>query len=287
MKVSARELADPFGLHQPTGLEASPLSSEVDRRDRRRSGRRWWDLSVDQQLTFVDGITAWNEITSEPGPPLALLIETCTSLAPNCDFALTMMGEERAMTCEVASADPAKLLTERQIEDGAGPVVDALNGRSHILECDLEVAGEAWPRFTPLALAIGYSVVHVISLRAGEEAIGALTIYCREEADGGQPRLDLLKKLAGVSAAGVANQREHLRIELLSRQLQHALDSRIVIEQAKGMLAARLVVDPETAFSLLRRYARNNGKRIHDAAREVLEGNITALDLRIVRRRSA
>jgi hypothetical protein len=261
------------------------IDPPLDRRSGRHGGRRWSDLSAGQQTTLVEKLTALNSHGTPQGPPLEILAEACAVLDPACDFSLTLVEANEAPRCVVSSSDRARILTERQIEDNDGPTIEAVRRRSNLLGLQLAEVADRWPRFTPLATAVGYLTMNVIVLGADSAIVGALSAFGREDPRIRQPRVDLLTGIADAGATAMANHTEQARLTQLSDQLQVALHSRVVIEQAKGILAARLAVDTEAAFSLLRRYARNNGKRVHDVASDVIEGKVSALELRLIGRR--
>ncbi|MEC4018652.1 GAF and ANTAR domain-containing protein [Streptomyces sp. H27-D2] len=133
-------------------------------------------------------------------------------------------------------------------------------------------ARQRWPHFTPRALDLGFNRIAAIPLRLREQVIGALTLF--HDGSGGPLdllRLNLGKALADVATIGIVSQRAMHDSQTLSAQLHDALSSRVIIEQAKGILAARREISVDEAFVLLRRHARSHRQLLTDIAREVAE----------------
>ncbi|MFI6621409.1 ANTAR domain-containing response regulator [Streptomyces sp. NPDC050528] len=133
-----------------------------------------------------------------------------------------------------------------------------------------------WPHYTPQALSLGYS--HVVALPLGEHtrtsgASGALILLSCAGRTFSPETLVLGRSLADFTAVILESAREADRSRTLAAQLERALTSRVVIEQAKGVLATRRTVTPDEAFDLLRKYARSRQRPLRDVAREVVEGH--------------
>ena len=152
-----------------------------------------------------------------------------------------------------------------------GPGFDA-HRSEEIVSADLTASVPRWPVFAPAALALGYRSVCALPLKARETTLGALTLLRTSEVPLDANQVLLGEALAGVATIGLLQQRAVRQAELLAEQLQQALDSRVLLEQAKGVLAERLDVPITEAFSVLRRAARNSNTRLSDYARLVIEG---------------
>jgi len=137
---------------------------------------------------------------------------------------------------------------------------------------DLPTAGR-WPRFTAAAAEVGFAAVHALPRRLRTEVIGALNFFDTDPGalDGGKLRIG--QAPADVATIGLLQQRAIRRRDVLTEQLQTALNSRILIEQAKGLLAERLHVDVEDSFNLLRNAARSHNRRLSDLAQGLVDGS--------------
>jgi GAF domain-containing protein len=141
------------------------------------------------------------------------------------------------------------------------------------IQADLRQSNPHWPNSVVRAAWAGYRTVAGIPLRQGGGTIGALNAFriCGEpftDAD-----LERAQAVAALTTTALSQQHALHHVTVLAGQLQEALVSRIVIEQAKGVLAERLHLDMTHAFGVLRKRARDGNLRLHDVARAVVEGN--------------
>jgi GAF domain-containing protein len=162
---------------------------------------------------------------------------------------------------------------ERQVTAGQGPCHDAFVSGDRVTSADL-AAEKRWPAYTSEALSHDCRAVAGIPMLAGGQRLGALNLYVRRPREWPADELDIAQVLADMATGYIINARTLSETEQVSAQLQHALDSRIVIEQAKGILAERHRIDPATAFDRLRRYSRSHNRKVHDVARAIVEGTL-------------
>jgi AmiR/NasT family two-component response regulator len=140
------------------------------------------------------------------------------------------------------------------------------------VNADLSLAAERWPRFAPRAQAEGFLSVHAFPLRHRGSTIGALNVFGTSAGQLEPDDVRIVQALADVATIGLLQERAIRHGEVLTEQLQGALNSRITIEQAKGALAQLRGITPDAAFTLLREYARRHHLRLGDVARNVLTG---------------
>jgi GAF domain-containing protein len=174
----------------------------------------------------------------------------------------------------LAATDERTSEVERLQERFAeGPCVDAYRDGSPVVVADLSTAGR-WPQFTQPALAVGVHTVAGFPMRIDHHAVGALNTYHTEPLTPTQSDLDAAEVLCDVAAGYVVYADALDRSRERATQLQHALESRVLIEQAKGVLAERHGVSPSDSFELLRRHARNHNLRLSEVARAVIDGSL-------------
>jgi GAF domain-containing protein len=170
-----------------------------------------------------------------------------------------------------ASDENTALLELFQVQNHEGPCLDAFNTAHPVVNADLAAATGRWPRFAPRATAAGFRSVHAFPLRLRSEVIGALNVF---GADTGSSLDDadvpIVQALADVAAIGLLQERAIRRSEILTEQLQGALNSRIVIEQAKGAVAQAHGVSVDEAFGLIRGFARRHNRRLSEVAQAVV-----------------
>jgi GAF domain-containing protein len=166
-----------------------------------------------------------------------------------------------------------------QLQADEGPCVECFRTATAVSVVDLSQSAVRWPRFTTaLTAALAdrepYGSVHALPLRLRGEPIGALNLFHREP--GPLPAADLAlgQALADVATIGILSERAINRGEVLNEQLQTALNSRVIIEQAKGVLAERGNIDMNVAFDRLRRYSRDHNLKLSDVGRQIVEAGL-------------
>ena len=210
---------------------------------------------------------------------LHTLAERCVQLLDVEAAGIMLIDQRGQLHAAAASTENARLVELFELQSDAGPCVDCCRSGEAVVNADLEAEAERWPRFAEAARRSGFVAVHALPLRLRDTVIGALNLFSSarrvladDDARAGQA-------LADVATIGILAQRGLHQAELLAAQLQGALTSRIVIEQAKGVLAERCSINVDEAFELLRGYARRRNQRLSDVAREIAEGSATASEL--------
>lgn len=200
------------------------------------------------------------------------LVDDCVRLLGVDAAGILLAAPGDGLQVLASTTEQARLLELFQVQSEAGPCLLAYRTGVKVLVEDLTVEPERWPAFAHRAVADGFRAVCALPLRLREERIGALNLFsANAEALSAQ---DILvgQALADVATIGILHQRATTRSETVSRQLQTALNTRIIIEQAKGMLAERGGLDMDQAFGQLRAHARDKNVRLTDLARAVVEG---------------
>jgi len=183
-------------------------------------------------------------------------------------------GELRAVA---ASGEDAQLMELLQLQSDQGPCLDCVRSGSPVTVIDLTVAAAAnrWPVFAAaVADGAAFRSVHALPLRLRREAIGALNLFHHQPGPLPSVDLSLGQALADVATIGILSERAVRHGEIVNEQLQSALLSRVIIEQAKGVLTEKGNLSMDAAFDRLRRYARNHNLRLSDVARQVVETDI-------------
>jgi hypothetical protein len=173
-----------------------------------------------------------------------------------------------------SSNEQTRLLELFQLQTNEGPCLDCVRTGEPVLMSDLTAATQRWPRFAPEALREGFFCVHAIPMRLRRETIGALNLFGREPGPMPEQNLLVAKALADTATIGILQERAIRRGEVLTEQLETALNSRIVIEQAKGVLAQAGNLDMDQSFQALRRYTRGRGARLSEIAHRLVSGTL-------------
>jgi transcriptional regulator with GAF, ATPase, and Fis domain len=208
------------------------------------------------------------------------VIDFLHTLAGRCvqllgvDAAGVMLIDQRGhLHAAAASTENARLLELFELQAEAGPCVDCCRTGAPVINADLDADAERWPRFAEASRAAGFTAVHALPLRLRDVVIGALNLFCADDRALSAADVRTGQAMADVATMGILAQRSLHQAELLAAQLEHALSSRVAIEQAKGVLAKRRRISVDQAFTLLRDHARRNNIRLSDLAREVADGS--------------
>jgi GAF domain-containing protein len=199
------------------------------------------------------------------------LAERCVQLLGVSAAGLLLTDQQGALQVVAASSERTRLLELFQLQTDQGPCVDCFRTGQPVSVTDLPAAG-LWPRFTAAAAEVGYAAVHALPMRLRDEVIGALNLFDTDPGPLAAGTLRIGQALADVATIGLLQQRAIRRRDVLTEQLQTALNSRVLIEQAKGVLAERLQVHLDEAFALLRDSARRTSRRLSDLAQAVVDG---------------
>jgi transcriptional regulator with GAF, ATPase, and Fis domain len=167
-----------------------------------------------------------------------------------------------------ASSEKAGLVELFQLQNDQGPCLECFRTGRPVTAADLTSAAQRWPRFAHAAVQAGFRTVEALPMRLRDQVIGALNLFGAEPGVFDATDVRIGQALADVATIGLLHERNVRRRETVAEQLQAALNSRVVIEQAKGKLAERLGIDMDRAFTMLRDYARNTNQRLTDVARD-------------------
>ena len=187
---------------------------------------------------------------------------------------LLLADPDGKLRVAAASSKAARMLELFQLHAGHGPCLDCYRTSQPVTAEDLATA-QRWPQFAAAARDAGFTAVQALPMRLREHVIGALNLFRATPGPFDPADVRVGQALADVATISVLHERSMRRSEILSEQLQTALDSRVIIEQAKGILAERLSLDMDHAFSLLRDTARSRNLRLSDLARTLIDGTQT------------
>ncbi|MBL7502564.1 GAF and ANTAR domain-containing protein [Frankia sp. CNm7] len=202
------------------------------------------------------------------------LADHCVTLLDIAAAGLMLADQRGNLQVVAASSETSRLLELFQLQHDQGPCLDCYRGGTAVSVPDVQQAADRWPVFAAETQAAGYHSVHALPMRLRDDVIGTLNLFGTRP--GRLPDADarIGQALADVATIAILQERAIRHHEMLAEQLQHALTSRIVIEQAKGVLAERGNLDMAQAFDRLRRHARNTNTRLTDLARGIVDGTV-------------
>ncbi|RZT87262.1 GAF domain-containing protein [Pseudonocardia sediminis] len=199
------------------------------------------------------------------------LVAFCVGLLGADDAAIVLGDARRDLRAVASSSEAARSMELLQLQNDQGPCLDCFQTGARVSIADLSEQAQRWPEFVAAVERDGrFRSVHALPLRLRGNAIGALNLFHREPGPLAEDDLDLAQAMADVATIGILQERAIRRGEVLSEQLQAALNSRVVIEQAKGVLAQSSGLALEVAFERLRGYARRGNLKLSDVARRVV-----------------
>ncbi|GIE94919.1 GAF and ANTAR domain-containing protein [Paractinoplanes rishiriensis] len=203
---------------------------------------------------------------------LQVLADRTAGLTGDATAGILLADPKGRLHFMAASDETTKFLELFQLREQDGPCIDAFHSGEPVINTDL-AAGDAsvrWPRFAPHAAAAGFRSVHAFPLRLRQEVIGVMGLFGDTVGDLDDSDAQVVQALADVAAISLLQERTIRRSEVLTEQLQGALNSRIIIEQAKGAIAQTHGVSVDAAFELIRGYSRNTNRRLSDIAYTVV-----------------
>lgn len=203
---------------------------------------------------------------------LQTLTDRCVELL-GVDAAGLMLTDQRGgLQLMAATLERARLLEVFELQIEEGPCLECFADGLPVTNVDLSEAYRRWPVFTPAAVGAGFGGTHALPMRLRGRVIGALNLFTDQPVHLSGTDLGIGQAMADVATIGLLHQRNAHEQTILSEQLQTALHSRVLVEQAKGALAARADISVAEAFKLLRTYARSNQLTLSDVAAAVVAG---------------
>jgi GAF domain-containing protein len=194
----------------------------------------------------------------------------------NVDAAGVILSDQHGHLQVVAStSNHAQDLELFELQSDEGPCLDCFKTGRVVANVEASVAAARWPRFSAAFRQAGYQSAHAVPLRLRSQVIGAMNLFCVESTALADDDLALAQALADVATIGLLQERAVRESDLIAEQLQTALNSRILIEQAKGVLLALMSVSVDEAFSLMRQYSRRNRIPLREVATQVIASSLT------------
>jgi GAF domain-containing protein len=206
---------------------------------------------------------------------LHVMARNCTDLF-SVSAAGLLLADDGSLRVAVSSSESARILDLFQLQNDEGPCLEAYRTGKPVAAEDMPRMQDRWPRFAAAAAAEGFGSVLALPMRMRGEVIGTLNLFGDESSVGiSDEELQVAQAMADVGTITILQDRLARSHEILAEQLQHALNSRVVIEQAKGILSAHFGVGMDDAFQILRAHARDSRRRLAVVAQEVVQGQWT------------
>jgi GAF domain-containing protein len=210
---------------------------------------------------------------------MSLLVERSVELLDAAAAGLVLADSRGTLRLMASTSEAMELVELFQVQNDQGPCFDCYHSGQPVIAEDLSVAAGRWPRFAPFAIHAGFFAAHALPMRLRRQVIGALNLFRTEPGTLDESDINAGKALADLATIAILQAREAHDTHTVVDQLQHALQNRILIEQAKGVLAERAGIGMDAAFTRLRAYARNRQLKLARVAEDVIGGRLDTEEL--------
>lgn len=212
---------------------------------------------------------------------LHTLTERCVQLLDVDAAGILLIDQRGTLNLVAASTEQTRLLELFQLRNEEGPCLDCYHSGQSVACADLAAAPQRWPLFATAACERGFAAVQAVPMRLREQILGALNLFRSSPSVIPADVTAVAQSFADVATISILQVRALRHSEMVTEQLQGALNSRLVIEQAKGVLAERRHISLTEAFTLMRSYARNRNRPLSQVARAVITQAPSIADLTI------
>jgi transcriptional regulator with GAF, ATPase, and Fis domain len=200
------------------------------------------------------------------------LAERCVELLDVSEAGIMLADPDGNLRHIACSSEQMRLVELLELQVGEGPCFDAYTTHAAVACDSLQAAHARWPRFAPHAREGGFEAVSAVPMRLRSQVIGALNLFSTHSTALTQRDLAVAQAMADIATIGILQERAIHDSRAFSAQLEVALDSRIVIEQAKGIVAERNRVDVDEAFQQIRHFSRIHNRLLSETARQIIVG---------------
>jgi GAF domain-containing protein len=205
---------------------------------------------------------------------LTLLAHRCVEMLDVAAAGLMLVGPEGDLRVVASSSEEMRLVELFELQSQEGPCPECYRTGEPTVTEHLGADDLRWPQFGPVAMKAGFMSAQALPMRLRGVTIGALNLFRTEPGALAETDRVAAQALADVATIAILQHRASIQAHLVVDQLNHALNSRILIEQAKGILAERAGLDMEGAFSWLRTHARNHNLLLVDVAQAIIDGKL-------------
>lgn len=201
---------------------------------------------------------------------LQTLVDACADLFDVTAAGIILPDRDSAFEVVVSTSEASHLIEVMQLDAEQGPCMECFRTGAVVAVPDIEADADRWDDFGRVAVEQGFRAVVALPLRLRDRVIGTLNLFRDVVGDLNPRDVRAAQALADVATIGVLHERTYRETTVVQQQLQHALDSRVVIEQAKGVLSEVKRISTDDAFAVMRRWARDHNRSLSQVARAVV-----------------
>jgi transcriptional regulator with GAF, ATPase, and Fis domain len=210
---------------------------------------------------------------------LQTLAESCVNLVDVSAAGIMLADQHGELRHAACSNEKMRFVELMELQLEEGPCFDAFRTGLPVVAASADEAAERWPNFAPQAKAGGFTGFSAVPMRLRTEVIGALNLFSFDDLSLNDADVKVVQAMADVATIGILHERLIRDANAFSTQLKVALESRIVIEQAKGIIAEHSKVSVDVAFDQIRAFSRGNNRLLSDTARQVIDGSLRTDEL--------
>ena len=200
------------------------------------------------------------------------LVGACVDLLGVTAAGIMLADQRKSLRVFASSNEETRVLELFELQNNDGPCLEAFSTGTLVEGVDLSKQTARWPHFAAAAQLAGFNTAYAVPMRLRDQTIGALNLFQAEVGSFSAHRINVARVLADMAAIGIINHWSIRQQEVLAQQLQSALNTRVIIEQAKGVIAERQGLSMGEAFEYLRSSARSMQRPIADVAVETVSG---------------
>jgi GAF domain-containing protein len=202
------------------------------------------------------------------------LAARCVDILDASEAGIMLADRDGTLRYAASSSERMRSIELFELQHAQGPCLDAFRGGVAVHRPLDDEAATRWPILVPEAREVGFNSVSALPMRLRDNVIGSLNLFSANPIPLNPEDQRVAQALADVATIGILQERALSDAHVVTTQLAAALESRVMIEQAKGIVAERNGISPDTAFTMLRTYARTHNQLLSRTARAVVEGTL-------------
>ncbi|GAB3607575.1 GAF and ANTAR domain-containing protein [Conyzicola nivalis] len=210
---------------------------------------------------------------------LSTLLNDCTDILGIEAGGILLVDPAGDLELVASTSEEAAVVETMIIAAGAGPCIDCFDTAAPVAVADIDTVAEKWPKFHRTALDQGFRSTYAVPMRLKSEVVGVMNLLSADLGPLSEKDGKIAQALADIAVLGILHERNFRNPFVIKEQLHLALDTRILIEQAKGVLAQGEGLSMAAAFNTLRAYARRNGMTLRSVADGAVRRTIDTADL--------
>jgi transcriptional regulator with GAF, ATPase, and Fis domain len=223
-------------------------------------------------IEFADTIVAEYDVVEF----LHRLAGRCVELVDAAEAGIMLADHDGTLQYIASSSERMRLIELFELQHDEGPCLDAFREGTAVHSTLDDDAHARWERFAPHARQVGFESVSALPMRLRTDTIGALNLFSVTNAPLRPEDREVAQALADIATIGILQERALNDARVVATQLEAALETRVLIEQAKGIVAERAGVGIDEAFALIRAHTRRHNQLLRQTALAIIDGTLSS-----------